>query len=187
MSNMLQVILKNFINKKTTRRYPLAPERPAFERSRGRIACDKDTCILCSICARKCPADAITVDRTKGEWKLDAHRCIICGECVNSCPKKCITMSNKRRHSSSVHIYEGFQKEVPKPAPKAAPPASAKPAGTSAESPVHTVSAAQVTQEEQQPPQAQVSQPSAIAKESTSGTATANNISAEKNTTSASM
>lgn len=118
MANMLQLILKNFVNKKTTRRYPLAPERPAFERSRGRIACDKDVCILCGICGRKCPADAITVDRTKGEWKLDAYRCIICGECVNSCPKKCITMSNERRHSGAEHVFEGFQKEVPKPAPR---------------------------------------------------------------------
>lgn len=121
MANMLQLILNNLVNPKTTRLYPLAPERPAFERSRGRISCDKDVCILCSICARKCPADAITVDRTTGEWKLNAFRCIICGECVNSCPKKCISMSNERRHSSADLVFEGFQKEVPKPAPKAAP------------------------------------------------------------------
>ena len=101
MPNMLKVILKNFINKPATRMYPIITRTP-FERTRGRIFFDDSTCIYCSICARKCPADAITVTRSTNTWKLDAFRCIVCGECENVCPKKCITMNNQRRNSSPI-------------------------------------------------------------------------------------
>lgn len=125
MLNMLKVITKNFFSKPATRLYP-AYERPAFERSRGRIVLNPDNCILCSICARKCPADAITVDRATGKWELDAFRCIICGECVASCPKKTISMTNERRHSADLPEIVTHHVEPPKPAAK--PAAAAKPA-----------------------------------------------------------
>jgi len=96
MAKMLKVVLKNLFNKPATRLYPKT-KREAFERSRGRIYFEESNCIYCSICARKCPADAITVDRATSTWKLDAFRCIICGECVTACPKKTITMTNERR------------------------------------------------------------------------------------------
>jgi ech hydrogenase subunit F len=91
--------MKNFISSPATRMYPLKAREP-FERSRGRIFCEQDNCIYCSLCQKKCPADAITVDRANSTWELNAFRCIICGECVNACPKKCIKMTNRRRHSS---------------------------------------------------------------------------------------
>lgn len=125
MANMLQLITRNFLNKKQTRLFPAAAERPAFERSRGRIVLDPNTCILCSLCARRCPADAITVDRKEGKWELDALRCIICGECVPACPKKSITMINDRRHATVEKEIVTHKVEVPVPAPK---PAAPKPA-----------------------------------------------------------
>lgn len=121
MSKMLTLITKNLFGKKKTRLYPAAPERPAFERSRGRIVFDKENCIMCGICSRKCPADAITVERNNAKWELNAFRCIICGECVASCPKKCLSMSNERRHSSDKKIFETEHVEPPKPAPKMTP------------------------------------------------------------------
>lgn len=127
MANMLQLITKNIFHKKETRQFPAGPERDAFERSRGRIHMEPENCILCSICARRCPADAITVDRNTGKWELNTLRCIICGECVNACPKKCIDMTNNRRHGTIVKGLETIHKEVPKPQPKPAAPA-AKPA-----------------------------------------------------------
>ena len=129
MANMLKLITNNFFNKKDTRSFPAGPEREAFERSRGRISMDPETCILCSICARRCPADAITVDRNTGKWELNTLRCIICGECATACPKKCITMTNERRHGTIVKGLETIHKEVPKPPVKPAVPA-AKPAET---------------------------------------------------------
>ena len=130
MANMLQLITRNLFNKKKTRLFPLSAERPAFERSRGRIVLNPDTCILCSICARRCPADAITVDRKEGFWELDAYRCIICGECVSACPKKSISMNNDRRHAAEDKEFVHHKVEVPVPAAKpAAPkPAAAAPA-----------------------------------------------------------
>jgi ech hydrogenase subunit F len=119
MAKMFDLVTKNFFAKKPTRLFPIAPERVAFARSRGRIVFDEKTCILCSICARRCPADAITVNRATGKWELDAFRCIICGECVAACPKKSITMSNERRHGSETQVIETFMMEPPKPpAPK---------------------------------------------------------------------
>jgi ech hydrogenase subunit F len=130
MANMLQLITRNLFNKKQTRLFPATAERPAFERSRGRIVLDADTCILCSLCAKKCPADAITVDRKGGKWELDAFRCIICGECVTACPKKSISMNNDRRHAAVEKEFVTHKVEVPVPAPK---PAAPKPVVATAE------------------------------------------------------
>ena len=55
-----------------------------------------ENCVYCGLCARKCPADAITVDRAEKTIELNAFRCIVCSECVSSCPKKAITLSNER-------------------------------------------------------------------------------------------
>ncbi|ERI94901.1 4Fe-4S binding domain protein [Clostridiales bacterium oral taxon 876 str. F0540] len=129
MANMFQLITRNLFNKKKTRLFPLSAERPAFERSRGRIVLNPDTCILCSICARRCPADAIKVDRKEGFWELDAYRCIICGECVGACPKKSISMNNDRRHAAEDKEFVHHKVEVPIPAPK---PAAPKPAAAAA-------------------------------------------------------
>jgi ech hydrogenase subunit F len=130
MANMLQLITKNLFNKKKTRLFPITAERPAFERFRGRILLNADTCILCSLCARKCPADAITVDRKNGKWQLDAFRCIICGECVTACPKKSISMTNDRRHASTDKEVIIHTVEIPQPAVK--PVAVPKPAAAEA-------------------------------------------------------
>lgn len=101
MSGMFNRVMKNFFSKPATRLYP-ANDRKPFERTRGRIYFDGTNCLYCSLCQRKCPADAIEVDRANSTWKLNAFRCIICGECANSCPKKCISLSNKRRNASNV-------------------------------------------------------------------------------------
>jgi len=120
MANMLQLITRNLLNKKQTRLFPAAAERPAFERSRGRIILNPDTCILCGICSRRCPSDAIVVDRKEGKWELDALRCIICGECAAVCPKKSISMTNDRRHAAEDKEIIIHKVEVPVPAPKPA-------------------------------------------------------------------
>lgn len=53
---------------------------------------DLDVCVFCTLCARKCPAEAITVDRAEKKWELDRDACLSCGLCAQSCPKKCISM-----------------------------------------------------------------------------------------------
>lgn len=99
MANMIYHIVRNFLNKPSTRLYP-EKQREPFERFRGKIFFENENCIYCGICERKCPADAIKVDRKNTSWELNAYRCIICGECSTSCPKKCIKLLNTRRHSA---------------------------------------------------------------------------------------
>jgi len=70
-----------------------AEEAPAAQikpRDDGKPVQDASKCVYCTICARKCPAGALTVDRAAKTWTLDEDLCVGCGTCAESCPKKCI-------------------------------------------------------------------------------------------------
>ena len=76
---------------------PAAEGEPAAEcsvqpREDGLPACDPGKCVYCTLCAKKCPAGAITVDRKEKTWKLDEDKCVACGTCAEACPKKAIIM-----------------------------------------------------------------------------------------------
>jgi formate hydrogenlyase subunit 6/NADH:ubiquinone oxidoreductase subunit I len=89
--------------------YPVRP-REWKERTRGHIAIDMDTCILCGICGKKCPTDAITVDRDSKTWSIKRMQCIQCSCCVEVCPKKCLV--NEATYTTpAVHkIVDTFEK-----------------------------------------------------------------------------
>ncbi len=53
----------------------------------------KDNCIGCSICKRKCPANAITVDAIAKKAEIDKSLCHQCGVCVAECPTSTISYS----------------------------------------------------------------------------------------------
>ncbi len=48
---------------------------------------DKE-CIGCSICAKNCPVDTISIEN--GKAFIDIEKCIGCGECTTVCPKRAI-------------------------------------------------------------------------------------------------
>ena len=84
-----KMVMSSLFRQPATLMYPIKP-RVWMERTRGRIAIDIDTCIFCGICARKCPADAITVMRDAKSWTISRMGCVQCNSCVEVCPKGCL-------------------------------------------------------------------------------------------------
>ncbi|ODU56163.1 MAG: hydrogenase [Clostridium sp. SCN 57-10] len=114
--------LKNLFSKPATRPYPLQP-RDYPERTRGHIDIDIDVCVLCGICAKKCPAGAIAVDRAAGNWSIERFGCIQCAACVENCPKKCLSMGRSYTDPAPKKHTDVYQKP---PAEANAPEAAAK-------------------------------------------------------------
>ena len=61
-------------------------------RADGKPVNDPSKCIYCTICAKKCPQEAITVDRKAKTWVLNEDECVGCGACQSACPKDAIIM-----------------------------------------------------------------------------------------------
>ena len=70
-----KVLMKSLFKKPATKMYPVIPNE-FQERTRGQVTIEKESCILCGICGRKCPANAIAVDRAAGTWTIERMRCI---------------------------------------------------------------------------------------------------------------
>ena len=69
-----------------------APAAPPEPRDDGKPVQDPSKCIYCTLCARNCPAGALTVDRKAKTWVLDEDLCVACGTCQGACPKDAIIM-----------------------------------------------------------------------------------------------
>lgn len=120
-----KTVLKNLVSTPVTRNYPYTP-REYTDRTRGHIAINMDTCVLCGLCAKKCPANAITVDRAARTWSIERFGCIQCGYCVVSCAKKSLSMENNYTEPDSTKKTDTFVKPPEPPKEPAAAPATAK-------------------------------------------------------------
>jgi formate hydrogenlyase subunit 6/NADH:ubiquinone oxidoreductase subunit I len=89
---MSRLALKWAFTKPPTSRYPFEP-RQVIPGSRGQLVFTKDNCVYCTVCAKKCPTGALTVNRAQKRWVIDRLRCISCGYCVEVCPKNSLEMS----------------------------------------------------------------------------------------------
>ena len=98
--------------------YPVQKKEPP-RGLKGHITVDVDTCILCSLCQKRCPCGAIEVNKKERKWSIDHFRCVQCASCVYECPKGCLTMEPTYAavsRTKSVHTFE--VPEHPKAAPK---------------------------------------------------------------------
>ena len=76
-----------------TEKKAVEPAAKAVEpRGDGKPVADMSKCIFCTLCAKKCPQEAIEVNRAEKTWKLNEDDCIACGNCETVCPKKAIVI-----------------------------------------------------------------------------------------------
>ena len=61
-------------------------------RDDGKPVQDPSKCVYCTLCARNCPMEALTVDRKAKTWELNEDACIGCGTCASACPKDAIIL-----------------------------------------------------------------------------------------------
>lgn len=88
---MTKTALRTVLSRPATILYPAqAAKRTPL--TRGHILFDGSKCISCSICQRKCPAQAILLNKEAKSWQIDRFRCVMCSSCVDTCPAKCLSM-----------------------------------------------------------------------------------------------
>jgi ech hydrogenase subunit F len=88
--------LRNLLSRPATRRYPIEVREP-FPGARGTLEFDVATCVFCGLCARRCPAAAITCSREDRYFAIEQLTCIACGVCVDVCNKDSLRLSLHRR------------------------------------------------------------------------------------------
>ena len=125
---MTPTIVKNFFGKRATRMYPVT-KREGFDHARGELFVDMKECNLCSLCARACPAQCITVDRTTGVWECAPFSCVYCGVCADVCSRNCLKQHPEYRSPATEKFLMHEQGEVKKK-PKKEAGDSAQPTGS---------------------------------------------------------
>ena len=109
-----KMVMRSLFKKPATLMYPVIP-RDFGEKTRGHIEVDMNACILCGICGRKCPTDAITVNKDAKTWSIQRMQCIQCSCCVEVCPKKCLENISNYTTPDVIKIVDTFEKpEDPK-------------------------------------------------------------------------
>ena len=72
---------------------PAEAAAPAVQpRDDGKPVQDPSKCVYSTLCAKKCPGEALTVDRAAKTWTLDEDKCVSCGTCRDVCPKDAIVL-----------------------------------------------------------------------------------------------
>ena len=114
-----KMTLSSIFKKPETRMYPVE-QKPLPKAHKGIVVIDVDSCILCGMCQKQCPAGAITVDKPNRTWSIDRFRCVQCCTCTYGCPKSCLSMDPQRPPISTVKEPCTFAvPEQEKPAKKA--------------------------------------------------------------------
>lgn len=59
-----------------------------------RMLVDKNQCIGCGLCEKKCPMES--AELAEGKAQINQHNCICCGVCQHACPVQAISYGRKR-------------------------------------------------------------------------------------------
>ncbi len=89
---------------------------------------DIGRCTFCTLCEKKCPTDAISMDRAKRTWTIDRLRCIQCRACVDACNKDCLDMDPHYTAPSTSKVVDTFTQPAKDPLPACDKPAAPPPA-----------------------------------------------------------
>ncbi len=105
---MLKTVTRSLFSKPACKMYPVRGP-VLYEYTRGHIEIDTSKCILCTLCAERCPTGALEVDRDKATWEIDRLKCITCGSCVEGCPKQALSMANDYISPVTTKLKEAFR------------------------------------------------------------------------------
>lgn len=111
MAIMIPTVLRNCTRRPKTRLYPVE-ERQLFPKTRGQIKFELDKCIFCTLCAKRCPTNAISVDRKEKILVFDPFRCIVCEACIEGCAKDAFTLVEKWRSPNTQKYTEVFKGQI---------------------------------------------------------------------------
>jgi len=123
-----KTVTKSLFSRSACKMYPVQ-EPVFFERTRGRIEMQPSKCIVCTMCAKRCPTGAITVDKEANTWRIDRFKCIVCGACVEGCKPGSLAMVNHYTGPVAAKQFEQFSVTPPKPHPKKTEAPSPEPTG----------------------------------------------------------
>jgi formate hydrogenlyase subunit 6/NADH:ubiquinone oxidoreductase subunit I len=122
-----KTVIKSLFRKSACKMYPV--QAPVFyDRTRGRIEMEASKCIVCTLCAKKCPTGAITVDKAANTWQIDRFKCIQCGACAEVCKPNAIRMVNQYAGPVAEKQIERLPVTPPKRHPKKSEEPSPEPA-----------------------------------------------------------
>lgn len=77
------------------RTHKALPKPLDFWASNFYAAVDRDTCVGCGTCEKRCQVNAVRVSAKKQPAVVDLNRCLGCGVCIPGCPTESITLAKK--------------------------------------------------------------------------------------------
>lgn len=113
-----KMLMRSLFGKPATLMYPVKPAK-ITDSTRGHMTIDIDKCVFCSLCAKKCPTNALTVDRKARTWEIQRMRCIQCNACAVACNKDALQMAPEYTAPNTEKIVELFQGPPKEEKPKA--------------------------------------------------------------------
>ena len=102
---MLKTIFKQFTHKPVTTTFPAEPAH-LYPATRGEIQFDPAKCTSCTICMKRCPSQAISVDKAAKTWSIDRFRCVMCSSCVELCKFHALSMDTAYPAAATVSERE---------------------------------------------------------------------------------